>query len=262
MIYIIFLTLTLTILAVTFYQIQYFMLFSPTYHRKDELGEEFEELIVKADDGVKLEGVVYEPISLYRKLYSVDSTILFFAGRGHDSVGLIKKLSMAFPHTRIVTFNYRSYGRSEGTITEQNILDDADKIAQLVQKNYGDFYILGFSLGSSVASHVASKQKSLGLFLIGAFDSITLLAKEKYGICLSWVLRYKFNNIEILKRIDAKTCMFVSKDDNITYIKNARNLKKHVKNLTYYVELEDVTHQELLWNDEVIREINKIIQEQ
>lgn len=260
MIYIIFLLFTLTILTVAFYQIQYFLIFSPTYHREEKLGEEFEELIVEADDGTKLEGVVYEPVALYRKLSDIDSTILFFAGRGHDSVGLIKKLSQSFPHSRIVTFNYRSYGRSEGSVTEQNMLDDADKIAKLVQKNYGDFYTLGFSLGSSVATHVASKNETLGLFLIGAFDSITLLAKEKYGVCLSWILRYKFNNIEVLKRIDAQTCMFVSKDDNITYIKNARNLKKHVKNLTYYIELEDVTHQELLWNDEVIAEINKIIQ--
>ncbi|MEA3227568.1 MAG: alpha/beta fold hydrolase, partial [Campylobacterota bacterium] len=250
---------TLTILAIAFYQLQYFIMFSPTYHREEKLDEEFEELVVHTDDGVELEGIVYEPISLYRKLYSVDSTILFFAGRSHDSVGLIKKLSLSFPHTRIVTFNYRSYGRSEGKITEQNILNDADKIAKLVQKNYGDFYLLGFSLGSSVASHVASKNKVLGLFLIGAFDSVTLLAKEKYGVCLSWILRYNFNNIETFKRIDADTCMFVSKDDDITYIKNARNLKKHIKNLSYYIELEDVAHKELLWNNEVVSEINKII---
>ncbi len=261
MIYIIFFIFTLTVLALAFYQFQYFMVFSPTYYREEEeLSDEFEQFVIEADDGTHLEGVVYEPIALYRKLPDIETTILFFAGRSQDSVGLIQKLSKSFSHARIITFNYRSYGKSEGVLTEQNILDDGLKIAKIVQKNYGDFYLLGFSLGSAVASHIASKHDVLGLFLVGAFDSITLLAKKKYGVCLSWLLRYKFNNIEVVKRIDADTCIFVSKSDDITYIQNARNLKNHVKNLVHYVELEDIKHQELLWNDEVIDEINRIIQ--
>ncbi len=260
MIYIAFLIVTFSVLVIALYHLQYFMLFSPMYYRDEVLGEEYELLYITTDDGVELEGVVYEPKSLYRKLATIESTILFFAGRSHDSVGLIQKLSTSFPHSRIITFNYRSYGKSGGMINEKNLFSDADKIALLVQKNYGDFYLLGFSLGSSLASHVASKHKVLGVFLVGAFDSITLLAKEKYGVCLSWIMRYKFNNIEIVKSIDAETCMFVSKDDKVTYINNSRNLKKNVKNLTYYVELDDITHKELLWNSKVIDEIKRVIQ--
>jgi pimeloyl-ACP methyl ester carboxylesterase len=237
------------------------MVFSPTYYREEDLDDDFELLSIISDDGVELEGVVYEPKALYRKLPDIDHTILFFAGRKHDSVGLIKKLSHSFPHTRIVTFNYRSYGRSGGKINEKNMLNDGLKIASIVQKNYGDFYILGFSIGSSVASFVASKLDVKGLFLVGAFDSITQLAREKYGVCLSWVLRYKFNNVEIVKEIDADTCMFVSESDEIAYLKNARNLKKHINNLTSYVELSDVKHDDLLWNDKVVSEIRKVIED-
>ena len=259
MIYLAFFIVTFSILLIAFYHLQYFMMFTPTYYRDEELGDEYEILSIVADDGVELEGVVYEPTTLYRKLPTIESTILFFAGRSHDSVGLIKKLSISFPHSRIITFNYRSYGKSAGRLSEKNLFLDADKIASLVQKNYGDFYLLGFSLGSSLASHVASKHKVLGLFLVGAFDSVTLLAKEKYGICLFWLLRYKFDNTSVVKRIDANTCMFVSRNDEITYLKNSRNLKSHVKNLTSYIELDDLTHKELLWDERVINEIKKVI---
>ncbi len=259
MIYIAFLIVTTSVILIAFYHLQYFMMFSPTYYRDGELGDEYELLSIVTDDGVELEGVVYEPTTLYRKLPSIESTILFFAGRSQDSIGLINKLSLSFPHSRIITFNYRSYGKSGGTISEKNLFSDADKIASLVQKNYGDFYLLGFSLGSSLASHVASKHKTLGLFLVGAFDSVTLLAKEKYGICLSWVLRYEFDNISSVKQIDADTCMFVSRNDDTTYLKNSRNLKSHIKNLTFYIELDDISHKELLWDDKVINEIKKVI---
>jgi len=259
MIYLAFTLFTGIVLAIAFYQWQYFMVFSPTYYRGEELDENFELLSITTDDGVELEGVVYEPKDLYRKLPTVESTILFFAGRSHDSVGLIHRLSLMFPHARIITFNYRSYGKSGGVVSEKNILLDGMKIAKLVKKNYGDFYLVGFSIGSVVASYIASKEKVLGLFLIGTFDSVKLIAKERFGAFLSWFVRYKFDNTTLVKDIDAQTYIFVSKADETTFIKNARNLKNHVKNLTHYVELDHLSHKEILWDDEVIDKINNVI---
>lgn len=256
MIYFAFIFLTLIVLAIAFHQWQHFMIFTPTYFRTKEIDDEFELVYIKTDDGVELEGVVYEP---QIKKTPHTATLLFFAGRSHDSIGLIHQLSDKFPHARIITFNYRSYGKSGGVVNEKNILADGVKIAEVVQNNYGDFYVLGFSIGSSVAAYVASKRKVLGLFLVGSFDSIGSLAKTKYGLNPYWLLRYKFDNTKIMHRIDAKTYLFVSKDDEITYIQNARKLKNHVKNLALYRELEGLNHKELLWDSAVIDEINRVV---
>jgi len=258
MIYFAFILLTLIVLAIAFYQWQYFMVFSPTYFREQEIDDNFELVFIKTEDGVELEGVVYEPHEPQTQP-PVDSTILFFCGRSHDSVGLIHKLSKSFAHARIITFNYRSYGKSGGIVNEKNILADGLEIAEIVQKNYGDFYVLGFSIGSCVAAYVASKKKILGLFLVGSFDSLASLTKEKYGLNPRWLLRYKFDNTNLVQHIDAKTYIFVSKDDEITYIQNARKLKNHVKNLTLYTELEGLNHRELLWDDTVIDEISRVV---
>lgn len=262
MIYIIFITLVALILLFAFYEMQHLMVFSPTHHREEELDDDFEFLSVSTDDGVELEGVVYEPCDLYRRLPTIESTLLFFGGREHDSVGLIKRLSKNYPHTRIITFNYRSYGKSGGKINEKNILGDALKVAGLVKKNYGDFYLLGFSIGSIIASYVGSKMDVKGVFLVGSFDSIASLVREKYGKRLSWMLRYKFDNTKFVKDIDAKTHVFVSCHDEIAYIENSRNLKRHIKNLANFHELEYLSHKELLWDDRVTKEINKQIHTQ
>ena len=259
MFYILFILITFILLAISFYQWQYFMVFTPTFYRGEELDDDFELLSITTDDGIELEGVVYEPKELYPKLADIKSTLLFFAGRSHDSVGLIKRLSHIFPHVRIITFNYRSYGRSGGSVNEKNILNDGLKIAKIVQKNYGDFYILGFSIGASVASYVASKENVLALFLVGAFDSIENLVIKKYGVNLSKISRYKFDNTLLVENVKAKTYMFVSKDDEIVHVENSRNLKDSVKNLARYKEYENISHKDLLWHKEVLEDINGVM---
>ena len=234
MIYIAFLFFTFLVLAFAFYQWQHFMVFSPTYHRDEDLCDECEILSITTNDGIELEGIVYEPKQFV-------STLLFFGGRRQDSVGVMKKLSFSYPNRRIISFNYRSYGRSEGIISEKNILSDSLFIADIVQKNYGDFYLLGYSLGSNIVSYVASRKSSLGVFLVGSFDSIASLAKEKFVnrgsfpmINLSNLFRYKFRTREYVEDIDANTYLFVSKSDETTYIENARNLKEHINYLALY----------------------------
>lgn len=256
MIYIIFLCITLLILLFVFYQWQYFMIFSPVYIKERALCKECELLEIVSDDGVKLEGAVYEP-------FNAVNTLVLFVGRSHDAVALISKLSQTYPNVRIVTFNYRGYGKSEGSVNEKNILSDGFKIAQTVEKHYGDFYLLGFSLGANIAAFVAMKRRAKGLFLIGAFDSITSLSQEKYPklCCIKQLTRYKFPTVEYVKKVDAKTYLFASRDDETVYIKNTRKLKEAVKNLAEYVELEGLTHKELLWDARVTDKINKVINE-
>ena len=259
MIYIAFLIFTFLILLLAFYQWQYYMIFSPTYHREGELSSECSLLSITSDDGVELEGAIYEPANAI-------NTLLIFVGRSHDVVGIINRLCRTYPKSRVLAFNYRSYGKSQGKISEQNMFSDGRKIAQLVQKNYGDFYLLGYSIGSSVASYVASKEKVKALFLIGAFDSIASLAKSKFVdrgfvpmIDLSSLFRYKFRTGVYVSSIEAKTYLFVSRDDETTYIDNARAVKEKVANLAFYLELEGLSHKEILWDKRVTDKINEVI---
>jgi len=252
MIYIVFLIFTGLVLVFALYQLQYFMIFTPTYFRDGEFDENFEILSITTDDGVELEGVVFTP-------KNPKNTILFFAGRTQDSVGLIKRLATIYSDSRIITFNYRSYGRSAGVINEKNMFFDGVYIANIIQKNYGDFYLLGFSIGSVIASNIATQIKTKALVLVGSFDSVTHLLQAKYPFVPSWFIKYKFNNSVLVQNVDSPTHLFVSTDDEITYIQNARDLKSCVKNLKTYKEFDNLKHKELLWDNDVISEIKQVI---
>lgn len=252
MFYAMFLLITFLVLAFSFYHFQYHMMFTPKYYRSSELDDRFEILNITTNDGTSLEGVVYED-------KDPKATILFFPGRSYDAVGLIEKMSCAYDDIRIVTFNYRSYGKSEGKVDEKNIFTDALYVTQKIKEKYGDIYVAGFSLGSSVASFVTSKEVVKGVFLIGIYDSIAGLTKIKYGINLSLISRYKFDNKVFVSDIDSDTYIFVSKADEVTYIQSARELKKYVKNLVFYHEFERLTHNDLLCNKDIINKIKEIV---
>ena len=256
MIYLAFLSFTFLVLLLVFYQWQYYMIFSPTYHRDGDFCEECALLTMSSDDGVVLEGAIYEP-------KNPTATLLMFVGRSHDGVGIISKLSRSYAHRRIIVFNYRSYGKSEGRVSEENMYKDGIKIARVVEKNYGEFYLLGYSIGSSVASYVASQHRVKKLFLIGAFDSIASLAKSKFlrrgffsFVDFSKLFHYKFTTDNYLNATETPTYLFASKSDSTIPIENARALKKSIKNLKGYLELDGISHKEILWDARVIEKIN------
>lgn len=251
MIYSIFILVTLLVFLLAFYQWQYFMVFSPLRYREGSLPEYCEHLALYSEDNKELEGVIYSP-------QNATSRLLFFAGRSHDSVGLIGRLIACYPNAQIITFNYRGYGESKGRVSEKNVLKDGLKIAQAVQRNYGDFYLLGFSLGSSVAAFIASKMEVRGLILVGAFDSIAALARARFKFAR--LLRFRFPTVEFVRNVAAPTYLFASITDETTYIQNARMLKESVKNLARYEEFDGLSHKEILWDERVVAKIREVLE--
>ena len=80
-----------------------------------------------------------------------------------------------FPHAKLLV-NYRGYGLSTGTPTEQNIMGDSLAILDSVLKETGrtpdDVILVGQSLGSGVATQIASVRNVKKLGLLVPFDSL------------------------------------------------------------------------------------------
>ncbi len=250
MIYLLFIALTLLILAVALYQVQFFFLFDPKKHTREGLDKRYTVLEIRAKDGTMLEGVEFTPEGFKH-------TIFYIGGRSQDSVALIHKLSHHFKDCRIMTFNYRGYGNSQGVQNEANLYEDALHVAKKFQEHYGAFSVVGFSLGSSLAAYVASKIKTENLFLLGGFDSVRDIFKKR-GFP-SFLIKYRFDTTSYVKDVDADTYLVSSIDDGIVPIENAHNLKTKIKNLAEYKELSRYNHDEILFCDETINLLKKVL---
>lgn len=245
MIYILYLSVTAALLVFLYFRWQYSTLFHPKIYREDTFDERFRFLSITAEDGVKLEGCIFEP-ETYK------NTLLYFGGRGQDSVGLMPKLAECYPDLRIVTFNYRGYGKSGGVPDEKSILQDALLVHQKVTNNFGAVDIFGFSLGCAVASYVASKRDPKRLFLVAPFASLKSLVEDVYGFALP-LLRYRFDTCSHLQETACEVYIFISRDDNLVPYKNSRRL--YGCGSSEIVELEGLSHVELLCDERVLSSV-------
>lgn len=254
MIYFLFLVFTLFVVVLFVYQWQYFLVFSPVFIEERKGCNGCEEVIIETQGGIKLEAMIYAPAK-------PKATLLFFLGRSDDAVALLPKIAQLYQEYRIVVYNYRGYGKSEGTITEKALLEDGARVAEVVMKNYEDVWFVGFSLGASIASYAAAKIAPKGLFLLGAFDSLDALAKAKYPFLPKLVIRYHFNTQTFLSSVTTRIVLYASKYDRLVPIQHSRALQQALKQEDKYFEYESLEHKELLWDEEIVRSIDGEIYE-
>lgn len=228
------------------------MMFQPKKYRKEKLDNRFTLLDMHAKDGTYLEGVVFTPPH-YKE------SIFYLGGNAQDSVGLIYKLSTCYENYQIFTFNYRGYGNSKGVTSEKKLYEDVLHVSGLFSKRFGDFSVMGYSLGTSLGAFIATKQKVNNLFLLGAFDSIKALAKARFPWIPSWLVCYNFTTVAYSQEISCDTYLVYSNDDGIVLKQNTLNLKAHLKKLVDFKELNGYNHHELLCTKETIELITKVL---
>lgn len=101
-------------------------------------------------------------------------------------------LSGASPHTHIIALDYRGYGHSTGTPTEEGLITDAATLVDFALASLkipsSRTVLLGQSLGTAVASATAekfSREKGIdfaGVVLVASFSSLpTMLANYSLG---------------------------------------------------------------------------------
>lgn len=84
----------------------------------------------------------------------------------------------------VLAFDYRGFGRNEGTPSEAGVYEDALTAYHHLTKNLGvppeRIILAGRSLGSAVAIELATRVPSAGLFLLSAIDSVPAAASRFY----------------------------------------------------------------------------------
>ncbi|HEY3486779.1 MAG TPA: alpha/beta fold hydrolase [Gammaproteobacteria bacterium] len=100
---------------------------------------------------------------------------------------------------RVVLVEYPGYGGRKGELSETAFVADAKQTVKLVYEKFGGpIFIWGESLGSGVASAVASDTTVpvAGVILITPFDSVSALAQTLYWyVPARWLVWDKFDNV-------------------------------------------------------------------
>lgn len=159
-----------------------------------------EDAVFTAADGVKLHG------------WYVDQTqpravVLYCHGNGGNVTyyaDAIRKLHHDL-RLAVLIFDYRGYGKSEGTPDEAGLVSDARAarawLAERAKVTQRDVVLLGRSLGGGVAVDLAANDGTRALVLESTFTTLPDVASQRFRFLpVRSMMRYRFDSLSKIAR--------------------------------------------------------------
>jgi fermentation-respiration switch protein FrsA (DUF1100 family) len=142
----------------------------------------------------------------------------------------------------LLAFDYRGYGESGGAPSEAGLYRDADAAYHYLTNQRGvpasRIVIFGHSLGSAVAIDLASRVRSAGLIVEGAFTSATDRGQELYPyIPVRWVAASRFSSVDKISRITVPKLFLHAQRDEVIPLAHGRRLYQAAPPPKTFVEL-------------------------
>jgi hypothetical protein len=187
---------------------------------------------LRTPDGTVLNGVIFpareDPAPL----------VIAFGGNAHDVTGMAHFLWQDVLATRatVVGFSYRGYpnvnGYSTGIPTEQNLYQDALFLYDEMVGRYkpSAVYAIGYSLGSAVATHLATQRPVAALTLVTPFTSMVDMAQARYPVYPAGIMvKYVFPVKEMLSDVRVPVHIVVAGQDGLIPPGQPELLRQSVK---------------------------------
>jgi len=188
-----------------------------------DMGFAYESVSLTTSDQVKLHGW-FIPVKDER------GTVLFFHGNAGnishrlDSLKIFHDLNLA---TLII--DYRGYGSSEGSISEQGTYRDGEAawnyLTEIKKIPAGKIIIFGRSLGAAIAAYVAARNKPGGLILESAFTSVEDMGASMYPYMpIRLLSRYDYDTKKTLPAVSCPVMIIHSPYDELINFENGLKL--------------------------------------
>jgi hypothetical protein len=146
--------------------------------------------------------------------------VIYFGGSGSESSDAVAHARMLAPWS-VALVNYRGFGASTGRPTPANARGDAlliyDTLVQRGDVDPTQVAVVGYSLGTGVAVHVAEARPTVAVALFAPYDSLKLVqpgASPLYAPFQSMMKPY-FTPIASAPNIQASMLAIVGGEDNV-----------------------------------------------
>ena len=231
------------------YFCQDYLLFFPqrlSAEKNSRLNErqDLEALEFRMSDGKKVRGwLLKKPAPAPLKL------LFYYGGNAEELSGLIPD-SEKFGEWSLVLVNYRGYGQSEGKPSETKLTQDALEIFDAMLKRTGvdprHVVLMGRSLGTGVAVHVAAQRPHAGVILVSPYDSLVHVAQRHYPIFpVNLMLRHRFHSAQQAPAIPSPLLALVAREDSIVPSSHSRLLADHWGGKVDFIEIARADHNTL-----------------
>jgi pimeloyl-ACP methyl ester carboxylesterase len=172
------------------------------------------------------------------------SALIYFGGNGETVSDSIPTLERAFPDAALFALHYRGYNGSTGTPSEAALITDALVLFDRVHNDHPHIVLIGRSLGSGVAIHVASLRPVARLVLVTPYDSLQDLAAQRFPFFpIRWLLLDKFESWRYAPNVTAPTLLLAAQYDEVIPRASTELLYNHLpKGLATLIVVADTAH--------------------
>ncbi|BAO74884.1 hypothetical protein WPG_0654 [Winogradskyella sp. PG-2] len=202
------------------------ILFLPTTLEQDykyQFNYDFEELFLKTEENVTIN-------ALHFKVNNPKGVILYFHGNAGDLSrwGTITEYFSAMNYD-VLIMDYRTYGKSVGKLSEQGFYKDAQYCYDYLLKNYSEdkITLYGRSLGTGIASYLASRNNTKQLILETPYYSILDVAEHRFPMLpVKQLLKYHFPTHQYLPNAKCPITIIHGTDDSVVPYSSGKKLSE------------------------------------
>ena len=180
--------------------------------------------------------------------------VIYFDGNGGNAATMFQHMQVFeqwdyFNGFSFLQIDYPGFGLSGGLASQQNIFDMAKAAydyAQTREDIDGDnIFVMGFSLGTAVATYLASQREVRGLILFAPFDEM----RTMYNIVLPifygpmrGFMRFTFPSNRFAQEVGVRPLIVSSRDDETTPFSAAARLAEAFPLGADLIDLSDFGH--------------------
>ncbi len=217
----------------------------------------FEDVFFSSKDGTKLHGW-YCPSDHPR------GVLLIAHGNAGHLAGRAPWLRYLQSQAKLTVFifDYRGYGRSEGTPTVQGVIADAtaarEKLRELAEVEDSQILLMGESLGGAIVTQLAADSAPSGLILQSTFSSLRDVADVHYPK-LSWfVPRSKLDSTAVIGKFHGPLLQSHGNQDRTIPFSSGEKLYQSANEPKQFVTIEGADHNNWL-TDAYLKQLDEFI---
>jgi uncharacterized protein len=212
----------------------------------EHLAVQPEDVWFETSDGLRLHGWYFSS-----GLPDAPLIVHFHGNGGNITHRATPAVSLASRGLDVFLFDYRGYGRSEGSPTEQGLYRDAVAAVEVMQKRArGPIVVYGESLGGPYAAYAAEKLGACAAVMDSTFPSIRAVTRTVYyPIPMHWLLRPGLRTADHLNDAGKPVLVMHSRTDEVLSFDLGRQLYEALEVPKIFYESASGYHAGISWSD-------------
>ena len=226
-------------IAALVYTQQERLIFHPRALPTDYRYEWGEERAIDVGDGVTLSTVWADGPG--------EDVALFFHGNVGDNnrARYQARALLESPQYDVVAVDYRGFGKSGGEPTDnQQLFDDVQAVYDAVRAEYPEdrIHLVGYSLGSGMATYLAAENDPAHLTLIAPYTSLLDMKNQAFWWLPDFLLKYRLNTASRIADVDCPIDIYHGTADELIPFGMAEELIRLAPKQAVLNPLEGVGH--------------------